>query len=102
MENVWVLLGISLGKFSFFWDLVSGFFLIFVVSLQRQGCEMSKKTSNKEFKIETIGAPKFSVLLKEEFNSLITCLEFQIREFYKEMNNQDFKQSKLDKNSQNE
>ena len=62
---------------------------------------MSKKTSNKEFKIETIGAPKFSVLLKEEFNSFITCLEFQIREFYKEAKNQDFKQSNSNKNSQN-
>lgn len=63
---------------------------------------MSKKTSNKEFKIETIGAPKFSVLLKGDFNSLITCLEFQIREFYKEANNQNFKHSKLDKNKQND
>lgn len=37
---------------------------------------------NKELKIITKGAPNFSNLPKAELNSFLTCLEFQIREFY--------------------
>jgi len=58
---------------------------------------MEKKSKNKELKIETIGAPKFSVLLKEDFNSFISCLEFQIREFYKEKREKENKNKNTDK-----
>ncbi|MBR1984850.1 MAG: hypothetical protein IKA31_03830 [Clostridia bacterium] len=58
---------------------------------------MEKKSKNKELKIETIGAPKFSVLSKEDFNSLISCLEFQIREFYKEKREKENENKNTDK-----
>ena len=44
---------------------------------------MCKKTE-KEKEILTIGAPKISALSKNDYNTFISCLEFQIREFYKE------------------
>lgn len=60
---------------------------------------MEKKSTNKELKIETIGAPKFSVLSKDDFNSLISCLEFQIKEFYKEKREKENEKQNTDKNS---
>jgi len=58
---------------------------------------MEKKSKNKELKIETIGASKFSVLSKEDFNSFISCLEFQIREFYKEKREKENENKNTDK-----
>lgn len=58
---------------------------------------MEKKSKNKELKIETIGAPKFSVLSKEDFNAFISCLEFQIREFYKEKREKENENKNTDK-----
>lgn len=59
---------------------------------------METKSKKKELKIETIGAPKFSALSKSDLNSFITCLEFQIREYYKEKNKNKVKELKVDKN----
>ncbi len=59
---------------------------------------MEKKSNKKELKIETKGAPKFSVLSKEDFNSFISCLEFQIREYYKEKSKNNEKGMNKDKN----
>ena len=57
-----------------------------------------KETSNKkEMEIYTIGAPKFSVLSKEDLNNFITCFEFQIRDYFKDKRNKLPTQNKNDK-----
>ena len=43
-----------------------------------------KKKIEKEIEIITIGAPMVSALSKEDFKVLISSLEFQIRNYYKD------------------
>ena len=51
-----------------------------------------KEKLKKDIKIETIGVPSLSALNKQDFDLVISRLEFEIREFYK--NKQDL--TKLD------
>ena len=43
-----------------------------------------KKKIEKEIEIITIGTPMVSALSKEDFKVLISSLEFQIRNYYKD------------------
>lgn len=43
-----------------------------------------KKKTEKEVEIITIGAPIVSALSKDDFKVLISSLEFQIRDYYKD------------------
>ena len=43
-----------------------------------------KKKTEKIVEIITIGAPIVSALSKDDFNVLISSLEFQIRDYYKD------------------
>ena len=43
-----------------------------------------KDSKKKDMKVITIGAPKLSALSKEDYKTFISCLEYQIREFYKD------------------
>ena len=43
-----------------------------------------KKKTEKEVEIITIGAPMVSALSKDDFKVLISSLEFQIRDYYKD------------------
>ena len=43
-----------------------------------------KKKIEKEVEIITIGAPIVSALSKDDFKVLISSLEFQIRDYYKD------------------
>lgn len=39
--------------------------------------------NEKELKVETIGIPNISSLSKQDYNQFIAMIEFQIREYYK-------------------
>lgn len=60
-----------------------------------------KETSKKEMKIVTIGAPTFSNLSKDDLNSFISCLEFQIKDFYKDKYRNLNHNNKIDNSRQN-
>lgn len=45
---------------------------------------MKKDSNKKEFEIITIGAPIISALSKDDYSTFISCLEFQIRDYYKD------------------
>ena len=45
-----------------------------------------KNQPKKEIKVTTIGTPKLSALSKDEYNSFISCLEFEISNYYKDKN----------------
>lgn len=51
---------------------------------------MEEKTKN-DLKAETIGIPKISMLSKEDYKQFITLLEFQVREYYKNIPEKEIK-----------
>lgn len=59
---------------------------------------MKNNSNKKEFEIITIGAPIISAISKQDYLTFVACLEFQIRDYYKDKLDKNINSTNNDKN----